>query len=138
MDWWDQGVGSLTPEHLRVLATAGAAGLVLVLIAIVWGKLRTRRAARLRPAQPAWKPSVRVEIARINEQIEVTTGGAVGIALLILHQLGVLLFLAVASNAIQQTFIAVAWVAGNVLWGLVVALGRQRTYIVTREGPKDQ
>jgi hypothetical protein len=75
----------------------------------------------------------RTEIARIEEFTEPTAAGTFCFFLLSAHQVGSLLFFITAKSAIQEAAVAAIWIGGNVLWGLGVALGRRRTYIVTRD-----
>lgn len=142
MEWWDRGVSEFArlPDDLRWTLVVGPVVFVLVMLAVAWGNSRARRAARRappQPVQPARKPPVRVELARISEQIETTTGGGFGIVMLVLHQFFIFIWFASAKTAFQEISIATLWVGGNVLWGLVAALGRRRTYVVTREAPRE-
>jgi hypothetical protein len=64
-----------------------------------------------------------------------TAAGVICFALLILHQLGSFAFFSGAKSAIQEAAVAAIWIGGNVLWGLGVALGRRRSYVITRDAP---
>lgn len=86
---------------------------------------------RMRPE----KPQMNAEIARIYEEVLTTGGGTFCMIMLVLHQIGALFSFLKTSSVIQETALAAIWIGGNVLWGLGVALGRRRIYVVTRQAP---
>ncbi|MGB9366480.1 MAG: hypothetical protein WCE79_10745 [Xanthobacteraceae bacterium] len=76
------------------------------------------------------------EIARIHEDIQPTAGGSFSVVLLVLFQIGMAFaFLSGAQSAVQEAAVGTVWIAGNILLGLCVAVGRRRTYYVTRREP---
>jgi hypothetical protein len=77
----------------------------------------------------------RVEIAEISERVEATTAGRVATVFLVLNTVVWLLAFILDSSAVRAASYGTMLTGGNVLFGLAVALGRRRTYIVTRENP---
>ena len=72
-----------------------------------------------------------VEIARLEEAVTLSRGGKFAATLLVLHNLlmPVVVYLATANSAAVGT----AWIAGNVLLGACMFMGRRSSYRVTRE-----
>ena len=79
----------------------------------------------------------RIEIARLEEQVDSTLGGRFCFLLLILNSLLWVLVMGADTSAIRQAAYGTLLIAGNVLFGIGVIIGRRRTYVVTRAVPKD-
>lgn len=108
--------------------TTGIVGTVavlagLVVLALFW-RAREKRKIIIK---------TRDEIARIEEITLATAGGTLAMLLLVLHNAGMLAIFMGTKNAIQEASLGTLWIAGNVLWGIGVIVGRKRTYVVTRD-----
>jgi hypothetical protein len=66
--------------------------------------------------------------------VTASTGGVFAGILLALHNLIMAVgYFTGARGAVQEASIGTIWIAGNVLWGVCVLVGRKRIYVVTRE-----
>lgn len=115
--------------NLWVLWTAGAVA-VAVLSIVAWIATRGQRREARRWRQ--YRPTEPAPVATMEERITFTAGGIISLLLLILHNIGVLIWLGTARSAVQEAALAAFWIGGNVLWGLGVALGRRRHYRIYR------
>jgi hypothetical protein len=79
------------------------------------------------------KEDTRQLIATLEEQSKFTGNGILALVLLILYQLAMVGAIGSANGAVQEAAIGTAWIAGNVLLGVFVIVGRRRTYRVMRE-----
>jgi hypothetical protein len=97
-------------------------GLVLIaIVGIVTTMLRGRNEYR-RNGPPL------VETGYIKEESSLTAGGALSLVALIINLIVCGLFASAAQTVFQEIEIGVAFLGGNMLWGLGVAVGRRRTY----------
>lgn len=113
-----------------VLAFIGIGIVALIIFAAT-----RKRSGNTNTATPwHWAPPGRYEVAQIEERVSMTGGGVFAIALLVLHNLFmVLMFFGTAKSAIQEASLGTIWIAGNIVWCTCTILGRKRTYFVTRE-----
>jgi hypothetical protein len=74
-----------------------------------------------------------VEIAFIVEQAKLSGGGRSAGGLMFIFNLGMaFLFVAGTRNVLGETVVALLWLVGNQVFGLMVMLGLRRDYIVQR------
>lgn len=112
---------------------------VQLIVALIFGVLIIAGIvlARDKNASPARKyvpPPPPVELARIDETVTLTGAGAFSGVLLVLHNMFMgALFLFGTRSAVQETSLGTIWIAGNVLWGVCMLMGRKRTYRVLRD-----
>jgi hypothetical protein len=76
-----------------------------------------------------------VEIARIAEHVEFTRWGGFCLTMLLLNTIVTGLLFWSDNGAVRQAAWGTLFTGGTVLWGLGVALGVRRTYIITRQMP---
>jgi hypothetical protein len=79
----------------------------------------------------------RERVAIIQERIEATAGGSAATLLLVVSNLFVIGDFVASTNILQQNVAINLWIGCNVLFGLGVAVGRRRTYVVLRTPPDD-
>ncbi len=76
-------------------------------------------------------------IAIIQEQTEMGAGGAFSVFMLCIGAMVMALELLVDTSAIRQAAMGAVWTGWNVIFGLIVAMNRQRSYVVKRVRPKE-
>jgi len=115
----------ITDQHLAV----GAFWIMVVialLITVVAGKAIDRR-RRKREEELASR-----ELAIIVEDVAITAGGRISMAMLVLTIIYAVLVYVAAKTVFQQIEAGVTLIGGSIIWGLGIAVGRVRTYRVYR------
>ena len=112
---------------------------ISLLIAIVVGALAglavTAVILKFWSGPPRLTPPTLTEIARIEERVRFSLTGGMAVVLLLLHQTLILSLWQGALGSLPEAAIGIAWIAGNVLWGIGVIVGRRRSYRVFRLDP---
>lgn len=137
-------VGWVTSNQTAAGVIALAVVVVLIIaVAAAWRRgQRAEIDGKLTPPEPTkvsyWMPPQRYEIARIESTTTLSNGGVFCAVFLALHNiLMILVYLGGARSAVQEASIGTVWIAGNILWGVCMMMGRRQTYIVTRESPQN-
>lgn len=108
---------------------SGGALVVVLLVAIVLAIIQYRRSRHERAINRVFN------IAHIIEQADVTLGGRLAIALLIIWNVLAILTMA-SSTVLQATVYAIIWIGGNQLLIFCVSVGTRRNYVVRK--PADE
>lgn len=120
------GMDQITQDQKTLLEIGGGASVVLILaLAAVSYWASKRRRAREQALQAR-------EMAVMEEEVNSTTEGKISFALLALSVLGSITIFAAAKTVFQEIEAGVMLIAGSILFGLGVALGRTRTYRIYR------
>lgn len=110
--------------------TVGVAGIAIVVLCMVITFALSRRANRQRRTRD--EELAARELATIVEEIQITAGGVICFILLIGTIVLAISAYSTAATVFQQIEAGVSLIAGCILWGLGVALGRRRTYRIYR------
>ncbi len=114
-------------RDLQIVGGVCVAAIVIGLVIYAISRSSARHAA-------SWKPPARQEIARIEERVSLSGLGGLSSVLLMLHNVVMAIaFFVSAKSAVQEASLGTMWIAGNVLWGVCMMMGRRSTYVVTRQ-----
>ena len=112
-------------QSLQGLIAVGVICAALVLL--VWAGIVAAQRRKEREANLAAR-----EMATMIEETQVTPGGAICFALLVITVIGSFFAYGKATTIFQQIEAGVSLIAGSILFGLGVAIGRKRTYRIYR------
>lgn len=124
-------LGNLSPDQVKIVELGS--GPVLLLLAALIG-LAIWKERRRRVRQRALEAR---ELAVIIEEVATTGGGNISFAMLVLTVLGSIAVFGGAKTVFQEIAAGVLLIAGAILFGLGVALGRTRTYRIYRSEHRD-